>query len=156
MHKKQVDRGERGGKQSENPAESTARKHNKREQQKYTCLKCKQTRKKRGLSTQKKHSINAHNISLQFCWRKQVLARPKCSTAAIFVSVPGHNDTGRFLTKQENAHPGGLKKILANENVVFWAVSNIGFNFVAVDQSKPGENFTSHDVMLVNQLVDMM
>ena len=30
---------------------------------------------------------------------------------------------------------------------------------MAVDQSKPGENFTSHDVipvMLVNQLVDMM
>ena len=48
------------------------------------------------------------------------------------------------------------KKLLANENVAFLAVSNFGFNLLAVDQSKPGENFTSHDVMLVNQLVGMM
>ena len=163
MHKKQVDRGERGGKQSENPAESTARKHNKREQQKYTCLKCKQTRKKRGLSTQKKHSINAHNISLQFCWRKQVLARPKRSTAAIFVSVPGHNDTGRFLAKQENAHPGVWKK-----NISQWKrriLSSFKFRFQLcgcgpiktrgefhVTWRDAGEPAGRHDVELVDQL----
>ena len=111
---------------------------------------------KKGKTHKKKHSINANIIFLQFYWRKQVLAHPQHSTTTISVSVPATMPLDVFLQSKKTLPRGLKEKTLANENVEFWAVSNFGFNFVAVDQSKPGENFTSHDVMLVNQLVDMM